>query len=779
MRFNRPVTILVLICMTSSACSPGCSPGSDVPGAAQQPSAQAPASPAQAEANRTAPQQASPHAPQTVSSPDEVVARAKQLTDAISRARYDLAAASNALGTGVEPAFQFVRDRIGFESYSGVLRGAAGTLASRAGNALDRSLLLAEILRRKGVRTRFVVGQLDASHAGRLMARLFGAGDSSGGTGAFAPSPAAFAYDPFLTRVYTRAARDYAAIRAALGASTPKGASVPRAELLQELSQHAWVQAELDGRWIDLDPSFPDAAVEKTFGTAEGTVDVLPPKLRQQVTIRVVAETLTGRSLHRQTSLEVRLPADELIDRQIFLVHVPGGGKSGLAGAIEGAALGRDAWAPVLSIDGTMHGGDPIVMTDQAAEPVREQPPAGGLGGLFGQGGALTSRAAPFLGEWLEFDILFPNGRRETIRRALVDRGGEAWRQSGTFDAAALRPLARDREGLLAPRQVHNVWFSAGRHDLADYADAASDFARWAKANGDTTPPADLPFAEAVWPFALHNFAFFVLSDHAMLPSLNDSASRRFYADSPRILIASAGPTLNNNTTAFQIEYDLRRDAIRGVARDASAEDGVVERKIWFGALEGALEHELGERYTAAGRVKSFGLVSTSALLQADGAVALRPGDAGRTRSLIADAETAALVERDLKSGATLVAPRGVLRGGPRGWWAIADPRADTRAVLEDGSGGIRYGYYQGPAPKPGDGVWDANTGRKTGGRFGRKPAEKKGGYDYVGMVLFAVGIVLVVFLIVAFYREVVVPVMASQVQDAVQTGVTADQQRQ
>ena len=126
----------------------------------------------------------------------------------------------------------------------------------------------------------------------------------------------------------------------------------------------------------------------------------------------------------------------------------------------------------MLSIGGTMHGGEPIVMTDQGAEPARRQPPSGGLGSIFGQGGALASRAAPFLGEWLEFEMLFPNGRRETISRPLIDRGGEAWRQSGSFDAAALRPLARDAEGLLAPRHVHNIWLSAGRHDLADYSDA-------------------------------------------------------------------------------------------------------------------------------------------------------------------------------------------------------------------------------------------------------------------------------------------------------------------
>ena len=235
----------------------------------------------------------------------------------------------------------------------------------------------------------------------------------------------------------------------------------------------------------------------------------------------------------------------------------------------------------------------------------------------------------------------------------------------------------------------------------------------------------------------MHNFAFFVLSDHAILPSLNDSAARRFYADSPRILIASAGPTIKNGTAALRIEYDLRRDAIRGVARDASAEEGVVERKIWFGALEGALEHELGGRYTAAGRLKSGGLVSTSALLQAEGALALRPEDAGRTRSLFADPETAALASRDLKSGATLVAPRGVLRGGHRGWWAIAGPRADTRAILENGAGSF-YDDFTGRSERQastrGDTRWDTG-GHRTSKYGSQRQEQKKGTWEYVAMI--------------------------------------------
>ena len=102
---------------------------------------------------------------------DELKARFDQLAPRIPEERFNADAQGRTLGPGVEPIFSFVRDRIRYDAYSGVLRGANGALAARAGNSFDRSLLLARMLAVHGVRTRFVRGDLPRAEADTLFGR--------------------------------------------------------------------------------------------------------------------------------------------------------------------------------------------------------------------------------------------------------------------------------------------------------------------------------------------------------------------------------------------------------------------------------------------------------------------------------------------------------------------------------------------------------------------------------------------------------------------------------
>jgi hypothetical protein len=254
-----------------------------------------------------------------------------------------------------------------------------------------------------------------------------------------------------------------------------------------------------------------------------------------------------------------------------------------------------------------------------------------------------------------------------------------AWRQAGSLDRNALRPLPRDEDGLLSPRDIHNIWFTSGAHDLPRYATLAKGVVRTQQdlVQGRAAYE-DLSFDEQIRGVAAIGFLLPLLSDHLILPATNSEPSVRLYVDSLRITMFTLGVAQENK---FSLQIDLRRDHLRGVPRHPSFDPAVVVRKIWFGALEGALEHEMASNSAISVGIPASAVTSTSALLGRDGAVVLRPGSQA-SGALALEPETVARIAIALSSGATLVVPKRALAGVSPAWWEISDYGADTRAVM-------------------------------------------------------------------------------------------------
>jgi transglutaminase-like putative cysteine protease len=648
------------------------------------------------------------------------IERAEAARRKLAPERWQWAAAVAALGPGHEPAFAFVRDRVGVDPYKGVLRGAVGTFLARRGNSWDRALLLQALLEDKGIEARLARGVLDGATAARLFARAFTRPQSGAPSSVSQPA----AVDPLVARVQARASRDFRAIRTALGGTLSQDPS-SRTRALDELCDHVWVQAHIDGTWLDLDPTYPESTPGVRIVQAKATFKSPPADMHQRVTIRVVAETITGTRVTERVALKFTDRAASLLSRQIFLSHTQGQGVGGMIGRVSG-----ERWAPVLIVDGQIIAGQPIAFG--AGDDV---------GAFFG------GNETEVVSEWLEVAVQIPGADPDVSRRTLVSRASAQARAAGRITRDELAPLARNDRGALAAQALHVIWLSAGSHNLIGYTDAVMALARALKPDGDGKVAPPPTSGDALWAIGVGTFPFLVWSDHHVIPALDKDPSVRVYADSPRVIVITTRPDGRDDARVVT-DVDLLRDHIRAVAAAPAADSAANEKRTWFGVLEGALEHELGASAVADAGGTPEDLLSTSGLLGAAGVERLGPSDAAKAETIAGSGERAARLTAALARNSSVIVPTPDAGRPARGWWEIgADGSA--RAVIDGGLGGTSYSRGSGPLLRysrtgsgsgPG-GVWEVNprTGADVGRlrsdgsweRFGSRAASRGGGNEY------------------------------------------------
>lgn len=566
--------------------------------------------------------------------------------------------------TTPDAAFAFVRDSIALEAYSGVLRGAEGTLLNRAGNAADRALLLAGLLTRQGLSTRFAFATLDGAAQDRLYARVL------------ARRPVVEAPDsPFISAIDARAAKSYAALEAVavpLLAAT-LDAEAPRARSRADLAAHVWVEAEIDGRWVAFDTAAGDLEIGETLTSADRTEDALPDELTQYVTIRVIADRLTADGLSETVWLEHRMSAEDASAFPATLVFADPAGAAPGAGAWGDAAGVVQRVAVLITRDGAIRG-EVVPLTGPAGD--------GGAIGALGGLGDVVADEAPLTGVTLALEFTAPGDAPLVTRRMLFDRIGAAGRvalengeayELDRSEAAEAEAGARLRAATYGQHAVH---IYNGATNLTGWLRALDDTSRAAALalieadlNAQTphipAPPDALLHSAAMWralPFA---------SDALIVPAVNRHADLRAYADRPRAMIVSQ--ELDLTAKAVVTTIDWAQDRLRFVPGAASSAADIARYQLWFGALQGALEAEFG--------------------LAAMQAAPAEPSDASLTAS---DLTALRVVSREeattggLARAEALAAGMIVLAGNDgdaRLYWEIDPESGATRAMAEPGAG--------------------------------------------------------------------------------------------
>ena len=366
----------------------------------------------------------------------------------------------------VDRIFRFVADEIRYEPYAGILRGAVGTLRARAGNSVDKALLLAALLDASQVHYRFASGPLDAAASTALLAALPAdvagarrsalpvapdAGATTGGEGPDAattvgPLGALYAKQQGALTAQARARFQVAATRlddtvsmleAALdGAGVQLPADAPPLPAA-EVAHHTWVQVAFGPEWRDLDPTLPAAQPGVALTSASETLAQLPDDLRYRVRFDVLAERVEGGALATRTVLDHEDFADELAGVAVSLSHVTPSSLQRL-GLTLSALLG-DGWIdyrPTLEV-----GGRTFVADDTVAFPVS----GGGTDILSADPMPSGGTARPVEGEataeWLEVTVTPPGAEPVVARRTLFDRLPAAQRLSPAPAVDAVAPI--------------------------------------------------------------------------------------------------------------------------------------------------------------------------------------------------------------------------------------------------------------------------------------------------------------------------------------------------
>jgi hypothetical protein len=242
--------------------------------------------------------------------------------------------------TTPQAAFEFVRDQVAFEPYPGVLKGARVTLLTRGGNSLDRALLLAAILKHNDVSAKIVHGTLSPNQAQAVLQQI---ATSPGSVEFIMRSVTAHPPQVKITDDQQEFGKhlDDRAQQAALGLhdavlknlgiiqASPKKAGLPnesaRNRQLEVLADHYWVQATVDGKDTDLDPTLPDAMVGQGLGSASETLDPesLPEPLFQHLQFRLVGEFLDKGSIQTTELLAKEFRATDLFGKNLRLAIAP------------------------------------------------------------------------------------------------------------------------------------------------------------------------------------------------------------------------------------------------------------------------------------------------------------------------------------------------------------------------------------------------------------------------------------------------------------------------
>lgn len=572
-------------------------------------------------------------------------------------ARIDALAAS--LGNDPAQIFSYLRDRVGVELYSGSSRGALGTLASRAGNPLDRAALGVALLRASGYTARYAQATLATSDAQQIVARAF------------------------------------PGVQRALGCHNPGALSNPGNDfqLIGYASKHTWIEYKPSGAapFTAFDPTLANAAIGAAPASPSATFDDIPGSQKQRVRFRLVAETYSqagavfGFPLGSATVLDRSFDAEELIDKPVSIGHlVTRSTPPGLA-----ISASTNTYSPYLVIgDATLDPRDYEVVRGTDYSEVLTNYPLG---------------TTLLTGVTLAIDLIDPAdpAHPTTVERTLLDRIGYAKRRTGGTVDFATTP---EDGPAIAELDLLTVQVASSAQPLDGFAARRTRMqALQAEASSIASAVAAIPAPESMTPDDVALAARAVSLNRALAIALMELATTSFQGASDvaternaslflvKATLASPRVTMARTVLAdgtLSLSLDLRRNALSAYPQPGVSFENARHFERARGLTESVLEG------TVLGQITGETPVTLATLFDAQrdpsAYVPLTPANVADVDGLALSDDAKARIRDALAANRTVLAPRAPVDvGGTKpltAWFESDITTGASISTFEDGT---------------------------------------------------------------------------------------------
>ncbi len=622
----------------------------------------------------------------------------------------DIAARAAALGRDPLKIFAFMRDQVALEPYSGVLRGARGTLAAGAGNALDRALLAQALLEASGIESRLVAGRLSTSLADALLARFFTAGTPSALPARGIRKTEDAVFDASVRDVAVKAGVAPDALAAAmhraaqrsdsfmwkaeeqraiqfdfLSRALRRGGDRPSAdrdavlnELRGRLKEHYWLQTkDASGNWSEFDPSMPAAKPGTAVGSEPEVLPAIPTDRFHRFQLQLVYRTESGGEVKPEVLVDRTVPsAEALFTPMEFRIQpgesIPSANAMGKMNAVQRAEMlrGIRKFLPIVRLGSKTIGGRAFDLEGKVFDAGTGDPmgaASGLMGGMLGFGG--ESEPVTFVDLQLVLRMTGPGREPMTQTRTLVN--------AADTKTASFAPPIGEWQVLVQPQ-----WIStdlAGFQILSHLTDLARSMTAQMKARkgfgGMELPP----------PVPVQLLELTLARESATSGILARQAGLRAFIDAP--LLTISGHTLSallpeEGRIVAARTIDIVDNAVRFVATDARSQAAAFDAALAQGAADCTLEQQVLQEAFPDYATTSGVTIMQRAQLERRALVFAGPRDANTLKAAgLVDADVQWIGANEPAQAQLLVAKAAE---GPAAWWSV---RPEGTAVLRVSGG--------------------------------------------------------------------------------------------